>query len=63
MDKPSWEDGWSDWIAFPPPYGKLIQFTRAGWDEPVIGYRENFPPEDNVANLYWKLTGIGREGK
>lgn len=64
------EDGWHAYIGDGPPRDKLLQFERrtetlqsiipqtTRW----VGYAD-FLPEFNVADLYWRLTGIAKESK
>jgi len=59
------EDGWREWVnewmCSSPPRGVLIQMDRPEWEKPWIAYCEDVHPEMNVAGLYWRLTGIGKE--
>lgn len=57
--------GWISYIESPPPHYILCQFVRRiCWEGPVwaqwVGMRAEFSPEFKVANLYWRLTGIGK---
>jgi hypothetical protein len=50
---------WLDWIYSPPPKDALIILkTPSGI---TILRPRDLPPEFNVGNAEWKLTGIGRE--
>jgi len=64
----------SEWTSYqyqPPPRGILCVFEQRYWTslipdfpqsrESWVGTRDEFQPELNIANLYWKLAGIGRE--
>ena len=61
------ENGWYDFTYSYPPKNVLLQFERR-WPidskfadvERWVGYND-FYPEFNVAGLYWRYTGIGRE--
>jgi hypothetical protein len=55
-------DGWRNWIGDTPPEGKLIQWWREEWDKPTTGYSHEINPYANINGLYWRLTGIGKEG-
>lgn len=57
-------EGWYAYINHPVPKGILCQFERragmSGEDQGRwVGYAD-FHPQFNVANLYWRLTGIGK---
>ena len=55
------ENGWYDFTYSYPPKNVLLQFERRSGDlDTWIGYND-FHPEFNVAGLYWRHTGIGRE--
>jgi hypothetical protein len=55
-------DGWVRWWLLPPPPGLLIQIDRL--DCPAFVRRtltrEELSPLINTAELYWRVTGIGR---
>jgi hypothetical protein len=55
------ENGWTEYLSSNPPKNVLLQFRRRDscQDFTWIDYND-FHPEFNVANLYWRLTGIGR---
>lgn len=53
-------DGWSPYLGGGCPLDALCQFRQGEDGVPFVSYARDFPPEMNVANLYWRLTGIGR---
>jgi hypothetical protein len=60
------EEGWYEYIAKPAPKGILLQFeVRRMHQSPIIwiGYANDLSPQFNIANLYWRYTGIGRHQK
>jgi hypothetical protein len=62
------DSGWTDYLFKRAPSGILCQFARVETSDnggymtkPWVGVQDDFRPEYNVAGLYWRLTGIGRE--
>ncbi len=64
------EDGWHTYIGDRPPEDTLCVFERhtETYQTPSfpqitrwVGYRNEFHPEFNIANLKWRLTGIAKE--
>ena len=53
-------DGWTSYAYKSAPH-VLCQFWREGWDSTRIFNIADGGPEFNVAGLYWKMTGIGKE--
>jgi hypothetical protein len=52
------DNDWHDYVYFSPPRNVLCQFWNSSrkW----TGYGRDFAPEFNIANLQWRLTGIGK---
>ena len=58
------DDGWRMWELCPPDLVDFpVQLARDRWDKPTIVCRKDLPPDFNIANLYWRPTGIYREAK
>ena len=50
---------WRDWLTEPPPRGVVIQIQRFD-GIPVTLLRDEVHYCFNVANVFWRLTAIGR---
>ena len=58
---PPSSDGWLPYVEKRPQQDLVLQFTRAyDSSRPFVAIPANFPPEYNVANLYWRLTGVAK---
>lgn len=56
LDRESWTE-----YDFQRPPDVLCKFWNSNTYRTFIAKPSDFSPEFNVAGLYWKLTGIGRE--
>ena len=54
-------NGWYPYGYDGPPKDKLLQFYQPTTGQVWVGYRAELHPEFNIANLKWRLTGIGKE--
>lgn len=53
--------GWTPHLIRTAPSGLLCSFWNEYNRDLWVGYADDLRPEYNVAYLWWKLTGIGRE--
>lgn len=59
------DHGWHHYMHQTPQEGVLVEFRQMvenllpipNW----VGYKEDLHPEMNVAQLHWRLTGIGKQ--
>lgn len=62
------EHGWHTYIGDAPDLDVLVEFKQKGHGDRFpgkvdlvwVGYARDLHPESNVADLYWRYTGIGK---
>jgi hypothetical protein len=58
---PSANEGWRPYLTATPQRDLVLQFRRAYTpDKPFTAVPADLPPEFNLTNLYWRLTGIAK---
>jgi hypothetical protein len=56
------EDGWMEWAMMSPALADApVQVMREGWEKPLVIIKAGMDGDTNLADLYWKRTGIYRE--